>query len=345
MKHITACLLALLAAAVFAAAAGCDNSGSTASPTPGKPAGASAAGPVEYPYKVVTTVGMVSDIVKEVAGDKATVTGLIGTGVDPHLYKPTRNDVAALLESDCIFYSGLMLEGKMADTFVKVATGGKPVFAVTERIDPKFLLEPPEFAGHPDPHVWMSIPGWMKAVDAVAQSLSQYDAANASTYAANAQRYLAELKKLDDYARASIGSIPKESRILITAHDAFNYFGREYDIDVRGIQGISTESEAGLQQINALVELIVQKKIRAVFVESSVADKNIRALIDGAAARGATVKVGGELFSDAMGPAGTYEGTYVGMMDHNVTTIARALGGNAPERGMNGKLTLKQGGR
>jgi manganese/zinc/iron transport system substrate-binding protein len=178
----------------------------------------------------------------------------------------------------------------------------------------------------------------MKAVEAVAKSLSEYDAANASYYNANAQRYLAELKKLDDYARESIGSIPKDSRILITAHDAFNYFGREYDIDVQGIQGISTESEAGLQQINRLVNDIVQKKIQAVFVETSVADKNIRALVDGAAARGAKVKVGGSLFSDAMGAPGTYEGTYIGMIDHNITTITRALGGTAPEKGMNGKL-------
>jgi manganese/zinc/iron transport system substrate-binding protein len=226
----------------------------------------------------------------------------------------------------------------MSDTFVKVADSGKRVFQVTKLIDESFLLEPPEFAGHADPHVWMSVPGWMKAVEAVAKSLGEYDPPNAAYYQQNASAYLAELKKLDDYARVSIGSIPKESRILITAHDAFNYFGREYDIDVRGIQGISTESEAGLQQINALVALIVNQKVKAVFVETSVADKNIRALADGAAARGAKVKIGGSLFSDAMGAPGTYEGTYIGMIDHNVTTITRALGGNAPEKGMQGKL-------
>ena len=176
----------------------------------------------------------------------------------------------------------------------------------------------------------------------MASSLSEYDPPNASYYQQNAGRYLGELKKLDDYARASINSIPQESRILITAHDAFNYFGREYDIDVRGIQGLSTESEAGLQQINALVDLIVTRKVRAVFTESSVSDRNIKALIDGAASRGATVKDGGKLFSDAMGAPGTYEGTYIGMIDHNVTTITRALGGNAPERGLNGKLAAKQ---
>ncbi len=336
MKRLLAIQLLLLAAIVTI---GCGDGGSSSSSSSSsastRPGGV---GPKTYPYTVVTTVGMVSDIVRQVAGDKAQVSGIIGEGVDPHLYKPTRNDVAALMDADCIFYSGLMLEGKMTDTFVKVATGGKPVFAVTQLIDPKFLLEPEEFAGHPDPHVWMSVPGWMKAVEAVAKSLGEYDPANASFYDANAQRYLAELKKLDDYARASIGSIPKESRILITAHDAFNYFGREYNIDVQGIQGISTESEAGLQQINRLVGDIVSKNVRAVFVETSVADKNIRALVDGAAARGASVKIGGSLFSDAMGAPGTYEGSYIGMIDHNVTTITRALGGNAPEKGMNGKL-------
>jgi manganese/zinc/iron transport system substrate-binding protein len=341
MKRLILSLVLLLASAI--ALIGCGDNESTASSSSSatQSSAARGAGPKEYPYTVVTTVGMVTDIVRHVAGDKAAVTGIIGEGVDPHLYKPTRNDVAALMDADCIFYSGLMLEGKMSDTFVKVANSGKPVFAVTQLIDESFLLEPPEFAGHPDPHVWMSVPGWMKAVEAVARSLSTFDAANASYYDANAQRYLAELKKLDAYSRASIGSIPETSRILITAHDAFNYFGREYAIDVQGIQGISTESEAGLQQINRLVNDIVQKEVRAVFVETSVADRNIRALVDGAAARGAQVKIGGSLFSDAMGAPGTYEGTYIGMIDHNVTTITRALGGTAPERGMQGKLTAK----
>jgi len=336
MKRLIPSLLLLLLVAA-STLIGCGDRESTASSSSSSGA-ARGAGPQKYPYRAVTTVGMVTDIVRQVAGDKATVSGIIGEGVDPHLYKPTRNDVAALMDGDCIFYSGLMLEGKMSDTFVKVATSGKPVYAVTQLIDQKFLLEPPEFAGHADPHVWMSVPGWMKAVEAVAKSLSEYDPPNASYYDANAQRYLAELKKLDDYARTSIASIPKASRILITAHDAFNYFGREYDIDVRGIQGISTESEAGLQQINGLVNLIVTQKVQAVFTETSVSDKNIRALVDGAAARGVTVKDGGKLFSDAMGAPGTYEGTYIGMIDHNITTITRALGGNAPEHGMQGKL-------
>jgi manganese/zinc/iron transport system substrate-binding protein len=290
------------------------------------------------PYKITTTVGMVTDIVKQVAGEKAVVTGIIGEGVDPHLYKPTRNDVAALLNADVVFYSGLLLEGKMGDTLVKVARGGKAVYAVTELIDEKYLLEPAEFQGHSDPHVWMDVGAWSKCVEAVAKALGEYDPPNAEFYRDNAVRYRAELAKLDDYARKALVTIPEKSRILITAHDAFNYFGRAYGLRVMGIQGISTESEAGLQDINRLINVIASNNVSAVFVETSVSDKNVRALVDGARAKDKNVIIGGLLFSDAMGKAGTYEGTYIGMIDHNVTTIARALGGKAPARGMNGKL-------
>lgn len=299
------------------------------------------AAPKSVPYKAVATVGMVADIVRAVAGDKAQVTGIIGEGVDPHLYKPTRGDVASLLAADVVFYSGLMLEGKMADTFVKVARSGKPVYAVTELIDEKFLLEPPDMAGHADPHVWMDASAWARCVAAVAKSLAEFDPANKEFYAANATRAEKEITALHDYAKKSIASVPEKSRMLITAHDAFNYFGRAYGIEVLGIQGISTESEAGLEDINKLVDRLVARGVKAVFVETSVADKNVRALIEGAKARGHEVKIGGSLFSDAMGAAGTYEGTYIGMIDHNVTTITRALGGDAPARGLNGKLSTQ----
>ncbi len=295
--------------------------------------------PLPPNYTIVTTCGMVTDIVREVAGDKAKVIGLMGEGVDPHLYKPTRDDVVKILKADVVFYSGLMLEGRMTDTFLKVSRKGTPVFAVTELLDEKFLLEPEEFQGHTDPHVWMDVAGWMEAVKVVVRSLSDLDAANAAYYQKNAERYLTELQKLDSYAKQALASIPTERRVLITAHDAFNYFGRAYGIEVKGIQGISTESEAGVADINKLVDFIVAKKIPAIFVESSVSDKNIKALIEGGKARGHNVRIGGQLFSDAMGKPGTYEGTYIGMIDHNVTTIARALGGQAPERGLNGKLT------
>ncbi len=298
-----------------------------------------AAAPNKYPYSAATTVAMVTDIVREVAGDRATVKGIIGEGVDPHLYKPTRGDVAALMEADVVFYSGLMLEGKLADTLIRVARSGKAVFAVTELLDEKFLLEPEEMQGHFDPHVWMDPRAWKQGVDAVAKSLSEYDVPNADFYRANAVRYGAELETLDAYVRKVIASIPQQQRVLITAHDAFNYFGRAYGIEVKGIQGLSTESEAGLQDINRIVDFIVTNKVRAVFVETSVAQKNVQALVEGARSRNHEVKVGGTLFSDAMGKAGTYEGTYIGMIDHNATIIARALGGDAPELGMQGKLS------
>jgi manganese/zinc/iron transport system substrate-binding protein len=297
-----------------------------------------AAEPARRPYRVATTVGMVTDIVRAVAGDKASVNGIIGEGIDPHLYKPTRGDVATLLEADAVFFSGLLLEGKMADTLVKVAREGKPVYAVTERLDEAALLRPDGSEGHADPHVWMDVSAWGKAVQVVSAALSEYDAVNAAYYAKNAEEYAKQLVELNDYARRCIASIPEKRRVLITAHDAFNYFGRAYGIRVEGIQGISTESEAGLRRVNELVDLIVANDISAVFVETSVADKNVKALIEGAGSRGKTVRIGGSLFSDAMGQPGTYEGTYIGMIDHNVTTITRALGGDAPARGMKGKL-------
>jgi len=296
--------------------------------------------PSTYPFKITTTTGMVTDIVRQVAGDRAQVKGIMGEGIDPHLYKPTRGDVAALLRADVIFYSGLHLEGKMGSTLAKVARTGKPVNAVTESIDPSYLLEPPSFKGHPDPHVWMDPNAWQQAVCAVARFLSAYDSPNAAVYQANATQYINELKKLTSYVQASISTIPKNRRVLITAHDAFSYFGRAFEMDVRGIQGISTESEAGLQDINNLIDFIVERKIQAVFVETSVSDKNVRALTEGAAARHHKVVIGGTLFSDAMGKPGTYEGTYIGMIDHNATVITNALGGTAPPKGFEGKLSL-----
>ena len=301
-------------------------------------AGAQDRAPKKYPYTVVTTVGMVGDIVRQVAGDRGQVTSLMGEGVDPHLYKPTRDDVAKLLAADVVFYSGLMLEGRMTDTFLKVSRRGTAVYAVTELLEEKYLLEPPGFAGHWDPHVWMDAAAWGKAVEAVAKSLAEYDSKHAVMYRTNAATYAAELKALDDFARKSLATIPEKQRVLVTAHDAFNYFGRAYGIKVMGIQGISTESEAGVEDINRIVKYITDNLSPAIFVESSVSDKNVRAIIEGAKSRGWTLRIGGTLFSDAMGKPGTYEGTYIGMIDHNVTTITRALGGNAPEKGFRGKL-------
>jgi manganese/zinc/iron transport system substrate-binding protein len=241
-----------------------------------------------------------------------------------------------LLTSDIIFYSGLLLEGQMADILVKVSRK-RPVYAVSEQLQQSYLIHDAASAHH-DPHVWMDVQGWMQAVAVVADGMAEFDPVNADFYHNNAVAFQDRLQTLDDYARQSIASIPIGQRVLVTAHDAFNYMSRAYGIEVMGIQGLSTESEAGLKDINRLVSILVQRGIPAVFVETSVSDKNVKALIEGAASRGHQVVIGGELFSDAMGPPGTYEGTYEGMIDHNITVITRALGGQAPAGGMQGKL-------
>lgn len=292
----------------------------------------------EGPFQIVTTIGMVTDIVRQVAGERAQVTGLMREGVDPHLYQPTRDDVQKLTSADVVFYCGLNLEAQMQSLFTRQAKAGKPFFAVSDGISRGFFHSPPEFEGHYDPHIWGNIEAWSLCVDYIAHALSEYDPEGADTYAANAKQYRSQLAALHEYAQRVIGSIPKEKRVLITAHDAFGYFSCAYEIPVKSAQGISTESEAGVNDVNRLVDLIVARKVQAIFAESSVNAKNMRAIQEGAQQRGQEVTIGGELFSDAMGPAGTYEGTYVGMMDHNVTTIALALGGEAPKQGFRGKL-------
>lgn len=300
----------------------------------------SASGQVEVPYKVSATIGMVADVIGEIAGDRAEIETLVGPGVDPHLYKPTASDVKAMQTADIVFYSGLMLEGKMSDILVKVARKGKPVYAVTEEIyerhSDSLLIDEEE---HYDPHLWMDVSLWIKAAKVIEQALAELDPEGAEVYAENAEAYISKLEKLDVYAQEVISTVPAAKRHLVTAHDAFGYMSKAYGIEVRGVQGISTESEAGLRDIEDLIDFIVDKEIPAIFVESTVSDKNIRALVEGAKQKGHTVTIGGELFSDAMGPSGTYEGTYIGMIDHNVTTLARALGGQAPEKGFQGKLS------
>jgi manganese/zinc/iron transport system substrate-binding protein len=295
------------------------------------------------PLDIVATTGMIADVVRNVAGEHAKVTQLMGQGVDPHLYKATRSAVTAMLRADMVFYNGLLLEGKLTDALVRVATSGRPVNAVTELVEESYLLEPPEFRGLYDPHLWMDPSAWARAVEAVRDQLIEHDPAHAETYRANAEAYLAELERLDAYAERVLASVPPERRVLVTAHDAFNYLGRRYGFEVQGIQGLSTESEAGLKRIEELVELLVERSIPAVFFETTIPERSVRALIAGAAARGHRVEIGGALFSDAMGAPGTYEGTYIGMIDHNVTTIARALGGTPPENGLHGRLTLAEG--
>ena len=292
----------------------------------------------EAPYSIVATVGMIADVVQQVAGERAVVTSLMGPGVDPHLHTPSRDDVNRLLEADCVFYCGLNLEGQMTATFAEMAAAGRQVFAITDGLPREQLRSPPEFEGHFDPHVWMDVKLWGRCVEYAAEQLAQLDPPHAAGYAARAARLQQQLDELDDYARQSIASIPEQQRVLVTAHDAFGYFSRAYNIPTRSVQGLSTASEASVADVNALVEFLSDRKIPAVFIESSVPQDRIEAVLEGVRSRGGTVTIGGELYSDAMGPAGTREGTWIGMIDHNVTVITRALGGQAPARGLHGLL-------
>lgn len=294
------------------------------------------------PLAVLATTGMIGDLVREIGGERVRVEVLMGAGVDPHLYRATREDVAKMLRADVVFYNGLLLEGKMSDAFVRVARAGKPVYAVTELLPEETLIEPDGAEGLFDPHVWMDPRAWSRAAELIAATLARHDPDGTASFERSLRALLARITALDAYAEQALATIPERQRVLVTAHDAFNYFARRYAIEVEGIQGLSTESEAGVRRIQELVALLVERRIPAVFVETSVSDRNVLALIEGAAARGHRVVVGGALFSDAMGEPGSYEGTYIGMIDHNVTTIARALGGTAPERGFQNRLGTRR---
>lgn len=285
--------------------------------------------------RVVGTVGMVTDLAERVGGDRVEVAGLLGSGVDPHLYKPTRTDVVTVSHADLILYNGLHLEGRMGELFERMAGRGIEVLAVAEAALERAGLEA---LGGNDPHVWMDVGLWQGAVWAIADKMGEVDPDGAEAYRENAGRYVALLENLEAYGREVLGSIPAERRMLVTAHDAFGYFGEAYGVEVRGIQGISTESEAGVRDLERLLGLVLERRVPVIFVEDTVSEKNVRALVEGAQARGWDLGVGGTLFSDAMGPEGKYTGTYVGMMDHNFTTIADALGGDVPAGGFQGKL-------
>lgn len=281
---------------------------------------------------VVATTGMIADAARQVGGDLVDVTALMGPGIDPHAYRQTRSDIVATAQADLVLWNGLYLEAQLEE-FLQELGETRPVVALAEAIPQTQLIGSEDYEGRFDPHVWMNPNLWSRVVLAARDAMIALAPDQTDAFTANAATHLAEISNLAIYSQTVLASIPAESRVLITAHDAFNYFGAAYGFEVVGIQGISTESEAGLSRIAELVEMLVARDIRAVFVESSVSDRNIRALIEGAAARGHAVVIGGELFSDAMGAPGSYEGTYLGMIDHNVTTIARALGGQAPERG------------
>jgi len=274
--------------------------------------------------RVVSTVGMITDIVQIVGGDRVQVKGLMGPGIDPHGYKASEGNVIDLAGADVVFYNGLHLEAKMAEVFEKMGDRIKTV-QVTRSIPEERLLSPPEFEGQHDPHVWFDVTLWMEAVKQVEKSLSEMDPEHAAGYRARAQAYQQELATLHAYALEQTARVPPEQRVLITAHDAFNYFGRAYSFEVRGLQGISTATEAGAGDVKALADFIVERRIPAIFVESSVPLRNVEALQAAVQARGFEVRIGGELFSDAMGDEGSVEGTYSGMVRHNLDTIVGAL--------------------
>lgn len=276
------------------------------------------------PIQVTATTGMVGDIVKNVGGERVNVTTLMGPGVDPHLYKASQGDIGKLDQADLIFYNGLYLEGNLGDILSKLSDE-KPVVAVAESIPEEKLKADEEDVDKPDPHVWFDVRLWMEAVKVVEEALVKADPDHQEAYRQRSQSYLEELEALDQYVREQIETIPEEQRVLVTAHDAFAYFGDAYGIEVVGLQGINTASEYGLRDVQRMVDRIVEQKIKAVFIESSVPKRSIEAVVKGAEQRGHEVQIGGELFSDAMGAEGTEEGTYIGMVRHNVDTIVSAL--------------------
>ncbi|QDU84814.1 Periplasmic zinc-binding protein TroA precursor [Planctomycetes bacterium Pla163] len=288
---------------------------------------------------VLSTIGQIHDIASTLAGDDLRTEVLLGAGLDPHTHRPTRADAARLTAADLVLENGLHLEALLHATLDARRASARPVVAVGESIPAEQRLAVGGAGAlADDPHLWMDPVLWAEVARAVARELSDLAPAAAPDIARRLEGVLAELAELDAYARRSIDSIPAERRLLVTAHDAFGYFGRRYGIEVASVQGISTESEASVRHVQELVNLLVEREVPAIFVESSVSVRGPRALVEGAAARGHQVVVAGELYSDSMGPPGTYRGTYVGMLDHNITLITRALGGDAPAAGLRDRL-------
>ena len=279
----------------------------------------------EKKIKVVATTSMVADLVKNVGGERVEVHGLMGPGVDPHLYKATATDVLKLQQANVIFYNGLLLEGKMQELFGQMARTKRFVYAVTEDLPKDQLLEPESMGGHYDPHVWFDVPLWSKCTSKVVEGLGEFDPKGKAIYEKRASEFRKKLAALHQWALQKAGELPKEKRIVVTSHDAFNYFGRAYGFQVVGLQGISTVTEAGVADMAKLVDFVKQHKVPAVFVESSVSHATIDRISSDAG-----VKIGGEIFSDAMGTPGQMEngydlGTYEGMIKHNLNTIVGAL--------------------
>lgn len=271
---------------------------------------------------VVTTIAQIAEPLSIIGGDKVEVTSLMGPGVDPHLYNATQGDIKKLESSDAVFYSGLHLEANMTKVFEEIGKS-KPVLGIADSIAADQLLK--DEGGAIDPHIWFDIDLWQQALENATSKLKQMSAENADYFEANKEKYFEELQKLKNESKEKLSQIPKDKRILVTAHDAFGYFGRLQDVEVVGLQGLSTEDEIGLTDIEDTIKIILDHKVPAVFIESSINPASINAVIEGAKKQGLDIKLGGELFSDAMGEEGTPEGTYIGMYRHNVETIYKAL--------------------
>ncbi|MDZ4820872.1 MAG: zinc ABC transporter substrate-binding protein [Planctomycetota bacterium] len=296
----------------------------------GRPAESSNGGgkaALNRPIKVVCTTGQVADLARTIGGDRVAVEALMGPSVDPHQYKASLGDRRKIEAADIVFYNGLHLEGRMTGVLEDIGKK-RPVVAVTAGIQkhaPEKLRKPTEFEGSYDPHVWFDVELWTHCAQEVADQLSKLDPEHQSEYRKRADEYIAQLKQLNKECRTAMASIPKEQRVLVTAHDAFGYFGKAYDVEVHGLQGISTADEADIASVRKLIAMLVDRKIKAVFIESSVPEKSVQNLIEGCKQQGHTVELGGELYSDAMGVDGSPEGTYPGMIRHNTKVIVEAL--------------------
>lgn len=273
---------------------------------------------------IVCTTGMLGDALKNIVDTNFQVQSLMGPGVDPHLYKATQGDVKLLTNADLIIYNGLHLEGKMGEIFEKLESQ-KTIIAASETISEDQLINNSDFKGAFDPHLWFDVELWSKVIKNISIALIDAYPMHSQSIEVKTNEYLSELRVLQKWTFDQIQSIDSNQRILITAHDAFGYFGKAYQMEVRGLQGISTISEYGLKDIRDLVDFISERKIKAVFVESSVSERSIKAVQEGCIAKGHELKIGGTLFSDAMGEVNTEEGTYVGMVRYNVETISDAL--------------------
>lgn len=281
--------------------------------------------PKKEKLQVVTTTTMITDLVKNIGGDKLDVKGLMGAGVDPHLYKASEGDVGKLFNADIIIYNGLHLEGKLEEIFEKMRHQNKKTIAVSEALDKSTLIGSEYFASNYDPHIWFDISNWEGITKYLIKKLSELDSKNASIYQENGNAYLKKLKVLKGEVSEKIDELSKEKRILVTAHDAFNYFGKAYQFNVVGLQGLSTATEAGVKDVQKMGTFIIKNEVKAIFVETSVPKRTVEALQEAVKSKGHEIVIGGTLYSDALGDEGTVEGTYIGMYKHNVTTIVSSL--------------------